>query len=46
MNKKEFYAIAIILTYIYLALVFHVNLKNFINVQQDPNAVFTINIFQ
>ncbi len=45
MNKREFYLIATIVMYIYLAFIFHVNLKNFINVQKDPYAEFTINIF-
>ncbi len=45
MNKREFYLVAVIVMYIYLAFIFHVNLKNFINVQKDPHAEFTINIF-
>jgi len=46
MNKKEFFIIATIAMYIYLAFIFHVNLKNFINVQKNPYAEFTINIFE
>jgi len=46
MNKKEFFLIATIVMYIYLAFIFHVNFRNFMNVQKNPHAEFTINIFE
>jgi len=46
MNKREFYLIAVITMYIYLAFVFHINLKNFINFEKNPHADYTYNIFE
>ncbi len=46
MNKKEFYLVAVIVMYIYLAFIFQVNLKNFLNMQKNPYTKFTINIFE
>jgi hypothetical protein len=46
MAKKEFYAVAIIIVYAYLAFIFHINLNNYINFQKDPNSKFTFNIFE
>ena len=45
MAKKEFYVFAIIIIYIYLAYIFHVNLENFVNFQKNPYAEFSFNIF-
>ncbi len=47
MTKKEFYIIALIVIYTYLAIIFQINLKNFMAWQEDPedNEV-TFNAFQ
>lgn len=45
MNKKEFYLVAVVVVFIYLAFIFQVNLNNFINFQKNPYAEFSFNIF-
>lgn len=46
MNKREFYVVAVIVVYIYLAFIFHINLKNFVNFQKNPYSEYTYNIFE
>lgn len=46
MTKKEFYLVAVIAVYIYLAFVFQINLKNFVKFQENPNAEYTYNLFE
>lgn len=43
-NKREFFIFSVVIMYIYLAFIFQVNLKNFMNVRINPQAKFTINI--
>jgi len=45
MTKKEFYLIAIIVIYTYLAIIFQINLKNFIALQKNPRAKLSFNLF-
>lgn len=44
LNKRDFFIFSVVIMYIYLAFIFQVNLKNFMNVQVNPHAKFTINI--
>ena len=46
MTKKEFYLVAVIVIYMYLAFIFHINLKNFINFQKNPHAEYSYNLFE
>ena len=46
MTQKEFFFIAVVIIYMYLALIFHINLKNFITFQKNSYAKFSFNIFE
>jgi len=38
MTKKEFYLIALIVIFTYLAIIFQINYKNFIVAEKDGNS--------
>jgi len=46
MTKKEFYLIAIIVVYTYLAILFQINVKNFISFEKNPHAKMSFNLFE
>ncbi len=46
MTKKEFYLISIIVIYTYLAIMFQLNLKNFISLEKNPKAKLSFNLFE
>lgn len=47
MTKKEFYLVALIVVYTYIAIIFHVNVKNFIAKQSNPDDNrITFNAFE
>lgn len=46
MTKKEFYLISIIVIYTYLAIIFQLNVKNFISLEKNPRAKMSFNLFE
>lgn len=45
MTRKEFYLIAIIVIYTYLAIIFQLSVKNFISMEKNPHAKISFNLF-
>jgi len=48
MTKKEFYIIALIVIYTYLAIIFQINLKNLLSFEKSPdrNVKTSFNAFE
>lgn len=48
MTKKEFYIVALIVIYTYLAIIFQINLKNVLSLEKNPdkNVKISFNAFE
>jgi hypothetical protein len=46
MTKKEFYIVAFIVIYTYLAIIFQINVKNFIALQRGEPTKVSFNAFK
>ena len=46
MTKKEFYLVALIVIYTYLAVIFQINLRNINYHENKPVSISTFNVFR
>lgn len=46
MAKKEFYLITLVVLYMYLFIMFQINLNNYISLSKNPNAKISFNLFR